>query len=114
MRTLFEIIESAKDGNMPSHEECYWAMLALDALGMFDRSALRSLVAKPDPFCNSPKYQYEESFNRTKLALAKDPKTWVGPNHDPANPEYQARRALHKKIADRVLANAEPPESSKS
>lgn len=23
MRTLSEIIESAKDNNMPSHEECY-------------------------------------------------------------------------------------------
>ena len=43
-RTLVEIVEGAKDGERPTAEECYWAMLALDALTHFDRDALMRLI----------------------------------------------------------------------
>lgn len=32
MRTLGEIVNAANDGQVPSHEECFWALLALDRL----------------------------------------------------------------------------------
>lgn len=41
MRTLYEIINDAKDGNMPTHEECYWAMLCYDGLHNGDHRRLR-------------------------------------------------------------------------
>ena len=102
MRTLFEIIEGAKDGNMPTHEECYWAMLALDGLRHFDHMDVMKLCDMDD----NPrvvefkrKSYYSESFRRTKTALAKDPKSWVGPSNDPSNPECQKMRDMAFNVA---------------
>lgn len=42
MRTLFEIVEGARDGQKPTHDECYFAMLALGyLLGMDHRDGQR-------------------------------------------------------------------------
>lgn len=101
MRTLGEIIESAKKGNKPSWDECYWAMLALDALHNFDSRALRNLAYKEKNPPNFSKLQADESFRRCKAALAKSPKDWVGRNNDPANPEYQKRRNIALKLFDK-------------
>ena len=103
MKTLFEIVESARDGVMPSHEECYWAMLALDAISHFDRRALMDLANRPSKLM-TPQWQYEESFRRHKAALNKDPKSYVGWNNDPSNPEFQKRRKVANKILDRALS----------
>jgi hypothetical protein len=91
MQTLLEIIETAKNGEMPSHEECFWAMLALDALHSFDHRSLRNLATK---HISTPQLEWEASFWRIKRALEKDPETWVGPNNDPSNPDYQKMRAV--------------------
>lgn len=65
MRKLVEIIESAKDGQMPTHEECYYAMLALSALHYFDHHALSELDEKHREawWIN---LQINESFGRFK------------------------------------------------
>lgn len=102
MRTLFEIVEGAKDGAMPTHEECYWAMLAMDGLRHFDHMAVMKLCSKEKTgrvldFMRST--YYEESFRRTKLAVAKSPKDWLGPSNDPSNPEYQKMRRAAFAIA---------------
>jgi hypothetical protein len=97
MRTLYEIIEAAKDGEMPSQEECYWAMLALDSLGTFDRSAIRSIASDlPKPSKFKIELEYKTSFDRIKRALNTDPRKWIGPNYNPSNPEYQKTRQLGK------------------
>lgn len=94
MRTLAEIVEGAKDGDKPTPEECYWAMLALDALRTFDHMALMELSwnaqKAASPF--GLKLQAEESFSRTRRAFAVSPQDYLGPSHDPANPEYQRMR----------------------
>jgi hypothetical protein len=102
MRTLFEIVDGAKDGNMPTHEECYWAMLALSALHYFDHSNLRTLCFKEttNPIIN--KLKAEESFKRFQAALNKSPKEWVGWNNDPANLEYQRMRKIGANILNKV------------
>lgn len=102
MRNLSEIIETAKDGEMPSHEECYWAMLALDALGFFDHRALSDLANRPNKIFG-PDHYWKESFNRRKRAYLKDPQTYVGPNNDPSNPDYQKMRTVALKIYDKAL-----------
>ena len=105
MKTLFEIVESAKDGNMPSHEECYWAMLALDGLRHFDHHDIMKLCDETD----NPrvvefkrKMYWSESFRRTKSAFAKPPKEWLGPNNDPSNPECQRMRTLAFNVLEKV------------
>ena len=106
MRTLFEIIEGAKDGAMPTHEECYWAMLALSALKHFDGMDLMAIYEAAEEGKSSlmlrAKSGYTESWNRFKRALDKSPQEWVGPNNDPANPEYQKMRALAFKVAEKA------------
>lgn len=100
MRTLFEIIESAKDGNKPTHDECYWTMLALDALHNFDAQDVMEMKG-----CSElgRDLRMNESFNRNKRALDTPPDKWVGWSNDPANPAYQRMR----KIAFGILAKVE-------
>jgi hypothetical protein len=103
MRTLGEIIESAKDGYMPTHEECYWAMLAFDALHAMATMDMNHLVMDaPNPF-NNPEYRVKEQWGRSKRAMAAVPKDWIGPNNDPANPEYQQFRNVSKKLIDKAV-----------
>lgn len=100
MRTLFEIIESAKDGSKPTHDECYWAMLALDALHNFDARDVMEM--KSDSELRRD-LRASESFNRNKRTLNIPPDKWIGWNNDPANPEYQRMR----KMAFGILAKVE-------
>lgn len=104
MRTLSEIIESAKDGNMPTHEECYWAMLCYNSIFNIDHRQLREalLVEKLAPeFIRNLKA--ETSFNMYKSALNKSPKEFMGPSNDPSNPEYQKFRKMGNKIIDKFI-----------
>lgn len=102
MRTLYEIIESAKDGNKPTHEECYWAMLAYSALLSFSASDIRKLtVENPSPLVKS--FLKEEHHKRLKGALGNNPKDYVGWNNDPANPEYQKMRQIGSKLVNKII-----------
>jgi hypothetical protein len=108
MKTLFEIIESAKDGNMPTQEECYYAMLCLDAIGGIDHRQLQQeLFAEkqaPEPI---RKMKAKNSFDMWHNALNKSPKDYLGWNNDPANPEYQKIRKLALNIFDKIAKQAE-------
>ncbi|MEN6440518.1 MAG: hypothetical protein ABFD97_18240 [Syntrophobacter sp.] len=114
MRTLFEIIESAKDGNKPNHEECYWSMLALEALSTFDSIALRRLADGKERKFMTAEWQHKESWNRWKRALGVSPRHWVGPNNDPESPDYQRMRSISKKLFYKVMKelDAESPNNS--
>ncbi len=107
-RTLMEIVESAKDGQKPSHDDCYWAMLALDYLLTYANQDLRKSIGHlvvPNgkvPNDLTLKIRLNENFERNKLALGVNPKAWLGPTNDPANPERQRERASNKKIFDHV------------
>lgn len=106
MRTLFEIIDSAKSGEMPTHDECYWSMLVLDALNTFDAMGLRRLVSNKSKFI-TPEFLLGESFSRTKRALNSDPKVYVGPSNDPSTEEYQNRRRIGLKILNKVMGESD-------
>lgn len=101
MRTLLEIIEAAKDGHRPTADECYFAMLALEALHTFTAMDLRALAAK-SPDNAMVRWRVEEDFNRTKRALNVPPDEWLGPGSTPGTPEQQQRR----RVAKAVLAKA--------
>ena len=108
MRTLFEIIDSAKSGQMPTHEECYWAMLALSALHFFDHNDLIKFAGREEKSGGSKfigaKWFAEESVRRFQIALNKSPKDYVGPNDDPSNPDVQARRKIGLKVFEKISA----------
>jgi hypothetical protein len=106
MRTLFEIVEGARDGNKPTHDECYFAMLMLDALLGMDHRDLRDVCLAPTPVRCSLKL--DGSFKRFKAGLDADPQKWLG-TQVPGNPEYDRMR----KAAFALLAKVEAQEKAK-
>jgi hypothetical protein len=108
MRSLSEIIDAAKSNSSASEEELRYALVALEGLSVFDRTFLIRFAGDDPPSSLCCKMEATESFRRFKTALAKDPKEWLGPNNDPANPEYQRRRSIALKIFDKALAGELP------
>lgn len=111
MKSLFDIIESAKDGQKPTYDECYWAMLAFDTLHFFD------LITVKDLAFNNKIYKFrklfgDESFKRNKAAFAKSPKNYVGVKNDPSNFEYQKRRKAHNKIIQKAIQEGDGREET--
>ena len=111
MRTLFQIIDGAKSGAMPSHEECYWAMLALSGLHHFDHNDLIKLAGREEESKGThyirAKWFAEESIRRFQIALNKSPKDYVGWEEDPFNPDVQARRRIFQKIMEKLAGKGE-------
>ena len=105
MRTLSEIIDSAKDGSETTHEECLYALLAYSALHYFASSSLRRLAHEPSRF-RTVEGEAEADFKRFKVALAKSPKEFVGWNNDPANPEHVKFVKMGRKLVDKLVAKA--------
>jgi len=105
MRTLFEIIDGAKDGTKPTHDECYYAMLAFDALHHFDHMDLMQLheaaEGKKPSLALRLQMTWPEAFKRFKTALDKPPQDWLG-NQVPDNPGYQRMRSLAFKVAEKA------------
>ena len=101
VRTLFEIIEAAKDGKTISGTEAMLAMLALEALSTFDHMELERLSehCKCQPARQT--LYTGERFRRWKTALNKSPLDWLGDNV-PTNLEYQRRRKIALKLLGKV------------
>jgi hypothetical protein len=104
VRKLIDIVEGAKDGKMPTHDECYWAMLALSHLHYFEVSDIRTLTKSEDSA--RVRMTTEEGFRRRKMAMDKSPKDWVGWSHDPSNPEYQKMRATAFKVFEKATGES--------
>lgn len=104
MRTLFEIVEGAKDGQKPTHDECYYAMLALSALWNFASGDVRKLAdEKTKPFARQ--MYATEHHRRNREALNTDPQKYMG-NNVPGNPEYDRFRQVANAIAEKAIAKA--------
>lgn len=108
MKSLGDIINMVKDGQKPEYEELRYAVCALEALHTFDSLSLMDLYKaeekKKKPFLTSSAiWQYNESWNRAKIAFEKSPKDWVGWNNDPDNPEYQKRREGSIRLFEKII-----------
>ena len=103
-KTLGDIIESCKNGERPEYDDLRFALLALSYIHSFDfQDMLKVHKTSPDePF--GLKYLAEESFNRSKRAMAVPPKDYLGDNWNPDNPEYQKQRKAMGKILDKIIA----------
>ena len=107
-RTLSDILEAAKDGGpTPSADELLYAMLALEQLWAWDARHYCEAVLTP-PKEQFAKMRLENDFQRGKKAMAMDPKTWLGPNHDWSNPENRKRRGIALKLYERAAAGTLP------
>lgn len=111
MKTLGGIIEAAKSGERPDYDDLRLALCAMDALLTFDRQAIWNLAEaqqenKKPVLVYSALWQRDENFGRVKKAMAKSPREWLGPNHDPDSPAVQKRRqvsrALMQKVQERI------------
>ncbi len=114
MRTLEEIIDSAKNGEMPTHEECYYAMLVYEAMFNIDHRHLREVLLSNKPQTKITKtinkLRAENSFNMYKGALNKPPKEWLGWHNDPTNPNYQKMRKITLEIFHKIAKKIEEDE----
>lgn len=79
MRILSEIIDDVVEGEIPSHEECYWALQAYRFMLNMDHRQLREELLRefrqPEVI---RKMKAEASFDMYKGALSKSPKEWCG------------------------------------
>lgn len=100
MRSLKEILEGARDGNKPSYDECYFAMLVLSNLYSMEFSAVNEL-------CNSSstdkkKVTHTESIQRNKKAFDVAPDELLNDNV-PGNPDYDRMRKASKAVLSRIF-----------
>lgn len=104
MRSICEIIADAKEGKIPTHEECYWTMLALSSMRHFSNRTLESLAESMDKNKNlilscgihlkSQEYLYDLHFKQVK----SDPKEWLGAAGNPFSEENKKWRDLGRTI----------------
>lgn len=112
MRTLGEIIEAARSGERPDYDDLRLAVCAMDMLMTFDRQAIWKLAegeqqGKKPILVWSSLWQRDENFTRVKGAMAKDPKSYLGPNYDPDSPAVQERRRMSIAIMEGVARRAQ-------
>ncbi|MFZ5935057.1 hypothetical protein ACOKS3_09485 [Pseudomonas sp. HS6-2] len=112
MRTLGQIIEDARSGERPDYDELRLAVCVMDILMTFDRQAIWKLAegehkGKKPILVWSSLWQRDENFTRVKGAMAKDPKSYLGPNQDPDSPAVQERRRMSIAIMDGVVRRAQ-------
>lgn len=107
MKKLGEIIDEVMDGGRPEYDELRYALIAVNALRGFDSRAIMKLWDKE----RNGKYkanlfglewEARESHTRAQKAMEVDPKTYVGPDHDPDNPECQKFRKAAKNMMTRM------------
>lgn len=111
MKTIGEIIESAKNGERPEYDDLRLAVCALDYLMTFDRNAIWKLAeaeaeGKKPFLVSSALWQRDENFSRIKRAMGKTPKEYLGTTYNPDDPEVQTRRKAAIALWDRALAKA--------
>jgi hypothetical protein len=102
MRTLSEILDVAKTGGeWPTHEECFWAMQALEQVWTMTQRAYQDQVFAPRSEA-AARMKAENNFQMAKRCLGANPKTWLGPDRDYSKPENRKRREIALKIYDKA------------
>lgn len=103
-RDICSIVADAKDGKIPSHEECFWTMLALSGMLHFSRRSLECIAEKMGDdkklltactiHLGSMECVNEERFKWMKT----NPQVWLGEMGNPFSKENKAFRDMGKQI----------------
>jgi len=108
VRTTEQILEVAKSGGeWPTHEECFWAMQALEQAWLMTSSKYREQVFEPKSDALA-KALCENDFTMSKSMFGADPKTWLGPSRDYSKPENRKRRETCVKLYDKAARGELP------
>jgi|GEM_PF-3544846 hypothetical protein len=103
-RDICSIVADAKDGKIPSHEECFWTMLALSSMLHFSRRTLESIAEKLD---DEKKLQLTCKIHLRSLDSVHDerfkwmkaiPQEWLGAMGNPFSEENKVFRDMGYKI----------------
>jgi len=122
MRTTNEIIIDAKDGKIPSHEECFWAMLALSGRLHFTYGDLKAIAeAYEATKANIDKAESDKAQKQLQLRLHMhatsaskiwkerasfgnmDPQVWLGDMGNPFDPKTAKFHDAAKKILENAI-----------
>lgn len=104
--SLGDIIDACVFNEDVGEMDLRFAVVALDQLMVFDRTALDALARREEkngkPFLTSSAiYQQKRRHERVSKALGKHPRDWLGKDYDPTNPEnVKRRRAARQMFAD--------------
>lgn len=108
MRTLYEIVESAKDGEKPDYDELLYSLLVYSSMFGLEHRQLREELMRDKP---QPQFlrdmKLKNSFDMYKGALNKSPKEYLGWNSDPEKPDYKRMRSAGKKAIDKLSGQVE-------
>ena len=112
MKTIFEVIESCKNGETSTVDEMRFTICCMDALSTFDAMAFRRLAKAQKEgskliLTSSPEWQCDENFYRWKRALQVEPLKYLGENNNPDNPEVQKRRKVSIKLFNKIMERSE-------
>lgn len=112
MRTTGEILEAIKRGEMPTHDECYWALQVLELGWLTSQRKYFEQVHAPKPEALA-KTLAENDFQYGKRAMAADPQVWLGPERDYRKPENRKRREISVKLFDKAMRGELPNQKGK-
>ena len=101
-RQICAIVSDAKDGIIPSHEECYWTMLALSGMlyhrnrrmESIEECAEKHIDDVPLSIYLNAKGVRKESFNWMK----SNPKHWLGAMGNPFSEENKKMKRIGRNI----------------
>jgi hypothetical protein len=103
-RMICSIVADAKDGKIPSHEECFWTMLALSSMFHFARRDLESIAEAMDKGKNLERVceMHLSGTNGVRETYYKwmrsTPKKWLGDSGNPFSEESKKWRDMGRKI----------------
>lgn len=113
MRTLSEILDASKDGGeRPTHDECFWAMQALEQVWMMTQRKYHEQVLTPkaEPLA---RMLVENDFTMSNSCLSADPQKWLGPSRDYSKPENRKRREMSVKLFEKAARGELPNQQRK-
>jgi hypothetical protein len=111
MRTTGEILSDARDVKMPTHEECFYAMLALASKIHLYHRDLRAIAkgykkGKVSGVSVALRAGNEEKLIEDRMIFSKqDPKKWLGKEHDPFTKEAARFRNIADNLLRKVIRN---------
>ena len=106
MRKILEIIIDAKDGKIPNHEECYYALLAYASFSNFlerDFINIDESEKKDSSILLRAKLASSKMRERAMAFRNQTPIDWLGELHNPLTASGKRFSDMGNKIIDNAL-----------